>query len=144
MNEKGILSQLRHNFVALISLAIAITSLSYNTWRNEHSEGNRNKRFAAFEILKKLNQVQQLVFHRRYDPELVINGNARTGWVYILTIKDLSKVLPKQMESSADALHLAWSENWQNLQSNNTAAENLLAELDMMRDKTITFLTDLN
>jgi len=50
MDEKGILSQLRHNFVALISLAIAITSLSYNTWRNEHSEGNRNKRFAAFEI----------------------------------------------------------------------------------------------
>ena len=48
------------------------------------------------------------------------------------------------MESSADALHLAWSENWQNLQSNNAAAENLLAELDMMRDKTITFLTDLN
>ena len=144
MNEQGIISQLRRNIVALISLTIAITSLGYNTWRNEHSEGNRNKRFAAFEILKKLNQVQQLVFHRRYDPELVVNGNARTGWVYILTIKDMSKVLPGSMEADAEKLRLVWSDNWQNLEDNDVSAENLLAELDLMRDKTVQFLTELD
>jgi hypothetical protein len=144
MNEQGVIGQLRRNIVALISLTIAITSLGYNTWRNEHSEGNRNKRFAAFEILKKLNQVQQLVFHRRYDPELIVNGNARTGWVYILTIKDMSKVLPSTMEADAEKLRLVWSENWQNIEDNDVSAENLLAELDLMRDKTVQFLTALD
>lgn len=36
--------QFRRNAVALISLAIAVTSLGYNTWRNEASEHNRNQR----------------------------------------------------------------------------------------------------
>jgi len=144
MKEYGFVGQLRRNLVALISLIIAISSLGYNTWRNEHSEGNRNKRFAAFEIIKKLNQVQQLVFHRRYDPELVIDGNARTGWIYILTIKDMAKVLPNPMEENAEKLRAIWGDNWQNLQSNNDAAEDILSELDVMRDKTIQFLKALD
>jgi len=144
MKESGFVGQLRRNLVALISLIIAISSLGYNTWRNEHSEGNRNKRFAAFEIIKKLNQVQQLVFHRRYDPELVIDGNARTGWIYILTIKDMAKVLPNPMEENAEKLRAIWGDNWQNLQSNNDAAEDILSELDVMRDKTIQFLKALD
>ena len=57
MNEQGFISQLRRNLVALISLTIAISSLGYNTWRNEHSEDNRNKRFAAFEIVKKAKSI---------------------------------------------------------------------------------------
>ena len=36
--------QFRRNMVALISLVIAITSLGYNTWRNEASEANRTQR----------------------------------------------------------------------------------------------------
>lgn len=43
--------QLRNNAVALISLAVAIGSLGYNTWRNERTEHNRNVRTAAFELL---------------------------------------------------------------------------------------------
>ncbi len=144
MNEQGFISQLRRNLVALISLTIAISSLGYNTWRNEHSEDNRNKRFAAFEIVKKLNQFQQLVFHRRYDPELVIDGNARSGWVYVLTIKDMAKVLPYPMEENAENLRVVWRDNWQNLQANDSAAENILAELDSMRDNTVQLLKALN
>jgi len=45
MNGQGGLGQLRRNIVALISLTIAISSLGYNTWRNEHTEDNRNKNF---------------------------------------------------------------------------------------------------
>jgi hypothetical protein len=30
--------QLRNNLVALISLAVALGGLSYNTWRNERTE----------------------------------------------------------------------------------------------------------
>ena len=40
--------QLQRNAVALISLFVAVSSLSYNTWRNEQSEFNRNQRQASF------------------------------------------------------------------------------------------------
>lgn len=46
--------QLRSNAVALISLAVALTALGYNTWRNERTEHNRNIRVAAFEVLTQL------------------------------------------------------------------------------------------
>ena len=65
--KNSILEQLRRNTVALISLVVAISSLSYNTWRNEATEENRNLRVAAFEILLKLGELQQVVFHSHYD-----------------------------------------------------------------------------
>ncbi len=58
MNEQEVLDHLRRHLVALISLTIAISSLGYNTWRNEHTEHHRHKNFAAFEVIKKLNQFQ--------------------------------------------------------------------------------------
>ena len=65
--KNSILEQLRRNTVAVISLVVAISSLSYNTWRNEATEENRNLRVAAFEILLKLGELQQVVFHSHYD-----------------------------------------------------------------------------
>ena len=49
--SEKIRKQLQHHLVALISLFIAVSSLSYNTWRNEKSEYNRNQRWASFEVL---------------------------------------------------------------------------------------------
>ena len=40
--RSSIVEQLRRNTVALISIVIAVSSLSYNTWRNEKTEYNRN------------------------------------------------------------------------------------------------------
>jgi hypothetical protein len=37
--------------VALLSLAIALASLGYNTWRNETTESHRNARQAGFVVL---------------------------------------------------------------------------------------------
>ena len=143
MQNFNLLSQLRRNAVAIISLVVALTSLSYNTWRNEQSEGNRNQRFASFMILSKLNELQQLVFHRRYDPELLDKGNPRTGWTYVLTINDLSQVLPPPLPASADKLRTTWNINWEYIENNQTNADNILTELDEMRDKTITLLKTL-
>ena len=36
--------QLHNNAVALISLFVAVSSLAYNTWRNETTEAQRNIR----------------------------------------------------------------------------------------------------
>lgn len=140
MQKNNLLSQLQRNAVAIISLVVALTSLGYNTWRNEQSEGNRNQRFASFMILLKLNELQQLVFHRRYDPELLVKGNPRTGWTYILTIRDLSQVLPSPLPASADKLRATWNINWEDIENNQTSADNILAGLDEMRDQTIGLL----
>ncbi|MFT4582683.1 MAG: hypothetical protein ACI915_002717 [Gammaproteobacteria bacterium] len=92
-SKQTALGQVQRNAVALISLAVALSGLTYNTWRNEKTEDNRNQRIAAFEILLKLNELQQIVFYRRYDKDLPDKGNPRAGWTVALTIQDLSQIL---------------------------------------------------
>jgi hypothetical protein len=106
--------QLRNNAVALISLLVALTSLSYNTWRNERTEHNRNIRAAAFEILTKLAEFERVVFLAHYDRDKA-NGNPRTGWTYIIVINDLAEVVPGSVAPRAGALRDAWRANWEDL-----------------------------
>ena len=88
-NERNsIIDQLRRNAVALISLVIAVSSLSYNTWRNEKTEDNRNQRFAAFEILLKLGELQQVVFHHHYDKDKSVDFLVHNSY-YLLRIYHL-------------------------------------------------------
>jgi len=69
------LSQARNNAVALISLVVALSSLGYNTWRNEHTERNQNVRTAGFDILTKLAEFERVVFLAQYDRDA--NGAIR-------------------------------------------------------------------
>ena len=115
MSRDRIIDQLRRNAVALISLAIAITSLGYNTWRNEHSENNRNQRQASFQILLKLGELQELVFLNHYDCITVLRGNTRTGWVMVQTVEDLTLALEDMAPGSAADLKDVWAENWKGL-----------------------------
>jgi len=143
-NERNsILDQLRRNAVALISLVIAVSSLSYNTWRNEKTEDNRNQRFAAFEILLKLGELQQVVFHHHYDEDKADKGNPRTGWSYVLTVRDLSRVLHPPLPDTADKLLTVWSENWEGLDKNITNVDSIMAGIDEMRGETLQLLDSL-
>ncbi|MDJ0939313.1 MAG: hypothetical protein QNJ00_06085 [Woeseiaceae bacterium] len=108
MKTQTILEQIRRNAVALISLVVACTSLGYNTWRNEHSEDNRNHRWAAFETLSKLGQLQDLMYVNFYDCNLTLRGTVRTGWTIIDLIEDLSLVLEDDMLESVDDLRVVW------------------------------------
>ena len=54
---------LQANLLAIISLLIALASLSYNTWRNDATEQNRNQRAAGFALLQELAALQLLVDH---------------------------------------------------------------------------------
>jgi len=94
--------QLRNNTVALTSLLIALLSLSYNTWRNERTEHNRNIRAATFEILTKLAEFERVVFLAHYDRDK-LSGNPRTGWTYIIVINDLAQVVPGTVQPRAAA-----------------------------------------
>ncbi len=139
----GILEQLRRNAVAIISLIIALSSLSYNTWRNEKTEENRNLRNAAFEILLKLGELQQNVFHVHYDRDTDNLGNPRIGWAYALTIRDLSLVLGSPVSDASTQLLAVWGEHWSSLDKNSNSADAILQSIDNTRNETLNLLKSL-
>lgn len=142
-SSDSVISQLKRNSVALVSIIIAVSSLSYNTWRNEKTEENRNQRFAAFEVLLKLNELQQVIFHSHYDKDLLNKGNPRTGWTYVLTVRDLSRVLHPPLPAAADELLAVWGNNWQGLAEKQANVDLIVAELDSIRGETLLLLESL-
>ncbi len=136
--------QLRRNSVALISVFIAVSSLSYNTWRNERTEYNRNQRQASFQVLLKLGELQQLVFHRHYDMDAADKGNPRTGWALVLTIRDLSQVLETPLPDESRNLVSIWDEHWSNLGEVQSSADAILAGIESVRAETLELLGNLD
>ena len=144
-NEKhGIVAQLRRNAVAIISLVIAISSLSYNTWRNEKSEDNSNQRCASFKILVKLNELQQVIFHNHYDKDSINKGNPRTGWAHVLTVRDFSRILPSPLPEAAEELLIVWGDNWEYLSESRENVELILSEIENVRNKSVKLLESLD
>ena len=142
-DNNSVFEQLRRNAVALISLVVALSSLGYNTWRNEQTEANRNQRQAAFEVLLKLGELQQVVFHSHYDRD-ADKGNPRTGWAYILTVRDLSQVTGAPMSGMADELVATWSTHWQELGSDQSGADSIMSGIDQARETTLKVLKSLD
>ncbi len=145
MTEKngGFLNQVRRNAVALISLIIAVSSLSYNTWRNEKTEVNRNQRIASFEVLLKLNELQQVIFHHHYDMDALDKGNPRTGWTYVLTVRDLSRILHSPLPEAANELLSVWDKNWESLGKEQAKVDLIISEIDNVRSETLLLLESL-
>ena len=112
MPDRSIPDQIRRNAVALISLFVAVTGLLYNTWRNEHTEENRNQRWASFEILLLIGDLQELVYLSYYDPEQGDDSDFRRGWSKVLLIRDLSAVIADPVPTTASELHAVWGDHW--------------------------------
>ena len=135
--------QLRSNAVALISLAVALSSLGYNTWRNERTEHNRNVRTATFEILSKLAELERVVFLAQYDHDAT-SGSPRTGWTYVLVIRDLSSVAPPPVAARSAELQKAWAQNWEGLGKDDEAAVNRIDDaIDGLREASLATLKTL-
>ena len=136
--------QLQRNTVALISLVVAVTSLGYNTWRNEASEYNRNQRLVSIEVLRNLGQLQQVVFHRHYDMDETDKGNARTGWAIVLTFTDLAIVLEEPLPAAAEDLQAVWGDDWQKLGSNQPGVDRIIAAIEALRKEIHALLKNLD
>ncbi|HEY2807825.1 MAG TPA: hypothetical protein VGI91_03440 [Steroidobacteraceae bacterium] len=135
--------QLRSNTVALISLAVALSSLGYNTWRNERTEHNRNIRTATFEILTKLAELERVVFLAQYDHDAA-SGSPRTGWTYVLVIRDLATVAPQPVATRSAELQQAWAENWEGLGKADEVAVNRIDDaIGGLREASLATLTTL-
>ncbi len=136
--------QFRRNAVALISLAIAVTSLGYNTWRNEASEHNRNQRVVSIEILLMLSELQQVILDRRYGKESEGKSNLRKGWVIALTIRDISMIADGGVPESAERLFSTWEDESGSLGSSDEAKERIENALKALRRDTQDILRNLD
>ena len=125
--------QLRSNAVALISLAVALTALGYNTWRNERTEHNRNIRVAAFEVLTQLGELQVVVNSAFYAKDRN-RMDPMTGWGRVALITDLSQLLPAPAPRRAEELHRVWQANWEGLTDSEDSVERVTTEIDQSRE----------
>lgn len=136
-------NQIRQHSVALISLAIALSSLAYNTWRNEQSETNRNIRTAGIELLLKLGELDRVVFYSHFDRE---DGrdNPRSGWAYVLTIRDLAVLTNEPTISSSKELFSVWDEHWPGLGNDDASQGKISDSIDRVRTDVLHVLAELD
>ena len=145
MNGPNFREQVRRNAVALISLFIAVTGLLYNTWRNEHSELNRNHRWASFEILLLLSDLREIIYLNYYDSEQGDASDFRRGWSKVLLILDLADVLADPVPATAVELHGTWDDNWVALKAHDKDSLDEIEEaINRLRADTLMTLQDLD
>ena len=161
-NRRGrrFLDQVNRNLVALISLVLAITSLGYNTWRNETTEIQRNWRQASFRILVEIGEINQVILLRRYftEPaagskpagEVPLPRNWVRGWGKVTMVRDLSSVMPDPLPERGRRLFEAWEKHAGALdddsrpQAQQEAAQALLKAVERVREATIELVADLS
>ncbi len=135
-------NQIKNNFIALLSLAIAISALYYNTWRNEQTEKNRNTRTAAFEVLKELGDLQVVINYGHYQPNSMM-GNSYLGWSHVARISDLSQLLPSPIPTQVKMLIDVWGNNWTKIKTNEEAVDKVSKEIDHSRESVLAVLRQL-
>lgn len=139
----SIRQQLRNNAVALISLVVAISSLAYNTWRNERTERNRNVRTAAFEVLMRAGDLERVTFLAQYDHDRN-GGSPRAGWTDVLAIRDLAALVPGPVPAQAAELLKVWGENWEGLgKADETAVNRIDETIGKLREASLATLRSL-
>ena len=137
--------QLRRNAVALISLVIAVTSLGYNTWRNEASEHNRNQRLVAIELLVQLRDMHETLLNLEYGKESEVRPNVRKGWSLARSIQDLSMIAEGELKQAGDELLTVWGARFDELRrSDEDAKEAIEDEIETMRAATHALLRSLD
>lgn len=133
-------NQLQRHSVALISLFVAVSSLGYNTWRNEKTEANRNIRSAGVEMLLQLGELDRIVFFSHYDMDEV-RGSPRSGWAYVLTIRDLGRLTPAT--ESSETVMQVWQANWSALGKDDASATAISDSIDRAREDVLEVLASL-
>ncbi len=126
-------SQLKTNALALLSLCVALYAISYNTWRNEVTEYNRNIRFSGFEMLVHISELQRISYLAHYDQDLNM-GNPRKGWTEVLQLRDLSLLMPKVINQHTEALIKTWESHWKNLQHSESSVQAIDKDIKVLRE----------
>ncbi|MFO7762189.1 MAG: hypothetical protein R6V61_00475 [Wenzhouxiangellaceae bacterium] len=163
--RKRFWDQVNNNLVALISLVLAITSLGYNTWRNETTEVQRNWRDASFRILVEIGELNQIILMRRYFSDAGRaqsadgngNGNASIpqpeswvrGWGNVTMVRDLTTVMPEPLPAQGQRLFDQWQSQARALhdrsdpEAREQAADTLLGSIEELRSQVVMLIDDL-
>ena len=134
--------QLRRNLVALISLLVALSSLGYNTWRNEQTEANRNVRHAGFALIEEMASLQRTLFGLRYR-SAPLEPSVQDGWIHVLTIRDFCHAMPAPVQGAATSLLETWERESRSARSPE-AYEKIDRAIDELRDRTLAALRGLD
>ena len=134
--------QVKVNIVAIVSVIVALTGLGYNTWRNEHTERNRNTRIAAFETLKSLGEAQIIVEYAHFKKNRQL-GDPLQGVGRALYIRDLAGVLPAPAPEYAEQLWIAWRDNADKVEGDTEAMIAITDEIQRLRLAVLEILAEL-
>ncbi len=115
--------KLGHHSLSIISLFIAIIALTYNTWRSDTTEDNRNIRVAGFELIKQLGSIQNTTHKLHFfdNAEQEHNQLVISGWGNMALIEDLSALLPETVRFSVQQLKQSWQQNSELLSADQNA-----------------------
>jgi hypothetical protein len=138
---KSIRRQILDNSVALVSLAVALMALGYNTWRNETTEAQRNVRHASFRVLESLGALQQVVDYRYYYLPFEggdgVEGDSRVrGFGHVAMVRDLMMLMPAPAPAAGEALQSAWIDGFNALDDLETAERHTAAAIRAERELT--------
>ncbi len=133
---------LHQNLLALISLAVAIAALSYNSWRNEVSEDNRNHREAGFEILRESAHLQLLVDRATYGSQEQ-KPDPIQGWVRVNLILSFTQLNMPKVNDSAKDLKQVWQDNWEQVFSDEQANKEISNAIDRLNQSVLAHLASL-
>ena len=133
---------IRDNLVALVSIAVALFALGYNTWRNERTERNRNVRVAGIEMLREIGSLQQIIFYAHFA-EGDARGDPRMGWADVLTLSDLAELMPPDVASDAAKLRATWEADAEHLVDQDDAFARIDGAIDTLRQATLAELRAL-
>lgn len=123
--------QVKRNSVAIISLIVALSSLAYNTWRNESSEANKTIRDAGFFMMQELSGLQEIVLYARYDRNDE-RADIKSAWSHVLTVKDMSYTMPTHVQDRAQQLLDVWQKNAAEIQ---TEKDHAYKQVDLAIDE---------
>jgi len=129
-----LLQQVHRNLLAIISLVVAVSALAYNTYRNELTEDNRNRRFAGSSMLQELSELQLLIDYAHYDKDTV-KGNPISGWGHLLYLKDMSYLVSGEIAFETEALTKVWGLEWQKVRDDEASNQRVTAAINALRDQ---------
>jgi len=129
-----LMQQIQNNLLAIISLVIAISALSYNTYRNELTEENRNIRFAGFSMLQELSELQLLIDYAHYDKD-AFKGNPITGWGHLQYVKDMSFLVSADVVVETEALVTIWGHEWQTVRDDEVSNQRVTRSINSLREQ---------
>ena len=142
--SQSIAERIRRNSVAIISLIVAVSSLAYNTYRNELTESNRTIRQAGFEMISELSKLQQVMLFARYDQQDE-RGYTTIARSHMLALQDLSLAMPKNIQEQTKKLFKTWQANYQEISHTDDSEYKMIdADIDLIKDKIIASISKLN